>query len=106
MKADEARRLRELERKDSRLEIALRGGPRRGAEELSEGNRDPVRRRIAVASLSQVAGSPRRACRVNGQHRSTQREPRRARLEAEAKLQPRLRQTARAHPDGAARRPW
>lgn len=59
----------------------------------------PERRRIAVAVLIDRFGvSERRACRVTGQHRSTQRRPRRPRPEAEEKLRARLRQIAREHP--------
>ena len=42
--------------------------------------------------------SQRRACRVAGQHRSTQRRPRRARAGEEDKLRRRLREIARRHP--------
>jgi putative transposase len=59
----------------------------------------PERRRIAVAVLVEGFGvSERRACRVVGQHRSTQRRPRRARPELEEKLRSRLREIARDHP--------
>jgi transposase InsO family protein len=59
----------------------------------------PERRRRAVVVLVERFGvSERRACRVVGQHRSTQRRPPRARPEAEDKLRTRLREIARAHP--------
>ena len=59
----------------------------------------PERRRIAVATLVCRFGvSERRACRVVGQHRSTQRRHRRARPDVEVKLRARLRQIAREHP--------
>jgi putative transposase len=59
----------------------------------------PERRRIAVAVLLDRFGvSERRACRVVGQHRSTQRRPARPRPEAEDKLRSRLREIARSHP--------
>jgi putative transposase len=59
----------------------------------------PGRRRIAVAVLVERFGvSERRACAVVGQHRSTQRRPRRAVPELEVKLRARLREIAREHP--------
>lgn len=59
----------------------------------------PERRRRAVAVLVERFGvSERRACRVVGQHRSTQRRPARPTPEAEAKLRARLREIAREHP--------
>jgi transposase InsO family protein len=59
----------------------------------------PERRRIAVAVLVERFGvSERRACRVVGQHRSTQRRPPRPVPDAEEKLRARLREIARSHP--------
>jgi hypothetical protein len=59
----------------------------------------PERRRIAVAVLVERFGvSERQACRVVGQHRSTERRPRRPRPEGEEKLRGRLREIARGHP--------
>ena len=59
----------------------------------------PERRRRAVVVLVERFGvSERRACRVIGQHRSTQRRPPRPRPEGEDKLRARLRQIARDHP--------
>jgi putative transposase len=59
----------------------------------------PERRRIAVAVLVDRFGvSERRACRVVGQHRSTQRTPPRPTPEVEVKLRARLREIARDHP--------
>ena len=59
----------------------------------------PDRRRRAVVVLQQRFGvSQRRACRVVGQHRSTQRRPARPAPEADVKLRGRLRSFARAHP--------
>ena len=59
----------------------------------------PEHRRIAVAVLVDRFGvSERHACRVVGQHRSTQRRFGRPVPEAEQKLRARLRQIARAHP--------
>jgi putative transposase len=59
----------------------------------------PERRRRAVVVLCDRFGvSERRACRVVGQHRSTQRRPCRPRPAEEDKLRRRLRDIARAHP--------
>ena len=59
----------------------------------------PDRRRRSVVVLCERFGvSERRACRVVGQHRSTQRRPARPVPAADEKLRCRLRQFARAHP--------
>ena len=59
----------------------------------------PDRRRRAVTVLVERFGvSERRACRVVGQHRSTQRRPSRREPQADAKLRRRLRRFARNHP--------
>jgi len=59
----------------------------------------PDRRRRAVTVLQVRFGvSERRACRVVGQHRSTQRRPARPVPDAEVKLRRRLRRFARRHP--------
>lgn len=59
----------------------------------------PERRRRAVVVLVERFGvSERRACRLLGQHRSTQRRPPRSVPEAEGKLRARLREIARSHP--------
>jgi putative transposase len=59
----------------------------------------PDRRRRAVTVLVERFGvSQRRACRVVGQHRSTQRRARRPEPPKDAKLRSRLRQFARKHP--------
>ncbi len=77
MKADDAKRLKELERENRPLKRDRR---RSGAREPgAEGDREgklvgPARRRRAVAMLRDRLGvSERWACRVVGQHRSTQR---------------------------------
>jgi len=78
MKATQAKRLRELEAENARLKklVAnqaldidmLRSWPRETS--------DPERRRRAVGHLQARFGvSQRRACRVAGQHRTTQRRP-------------------------------
>ena len=59
----------------------------------------PDRRRVAVERLQERFGvSERRACRVVGQHRSTQRRPKAPPDAAEARLRERLRDFARCHP--------
>lgn len=59
----------------------------------------PERRRRAVVVLVERFGvSERRACRVVGQHRSTQRRAAVPRPEAEEKPRDRLRANAREHP--------
>ena len=104
MKADEARLLKELEKENARLEEAAgRGGAGQGdAQGVGVGKMvTPERRRRAVVVLVECFGvSERRACRVIGQHRSTQRRPPRPRPEGEDKLRARLRQIARDHPPG------
>ncbi len=108
MKADEAKRLRQLEGENARLKKLLaeaelakpcsRSWPRKLLT--------PERRRRAVVVLTQRFGvSERRACRVTGQHRSTQRLVGRPRPAEEDKLRRRLRAIARAHPAGAGRPP-
>ena len=84
MKADDAKRLKELERENATLKriVADQELESRGAEGDREGKLvGPVRRRRAVAMLRDRLGvSERWACRVVGQHRSTQRhEPKRGR---------------------------
>jgi len=59
----------------------------------------PGRRRRAVVQLQDRFGvSERRACRVAGQHRSTQRKERRPPTTADERLAARLREIAREHP--------
>jgi transposase InsO family protein len=59
----------------------------------------PDRRRRAVTVLVERFGvSQRRACKVVGQHRTTQRRPLKPELPADAKLRSRLRRFARNHP--------
>jgi putative transposase len=59
----------------------------------------PNRRRRAVTVLVERFGvSQRRACRVVGQHRTTQRRPTRPEPPQDAKLRKRLRRFARNHP--------
>ncbi len=59
----------------------------------------PDRRRLAVARLQSRFGvSQRRACRLVGQHRSTQRRAKAAPTHSDQQLRQRLRQIAREHP--------
>ena len=59
----------------------------------------PDRRRVAVERLQERFGvSEKRACRVVGQHRSTQRRPKAPPDAAEARLREHLRDFARCHP--------
>jgi len=59
----------------------------------------PGRRRRAVGTLQERFGvSERRACRVAGQHRSTQRKQPRPPCDAEQRLASRLREIAKEHP--------
>lgn len=59
----------------------------------------PGRRRRAVGTLQERFGvSERRACRVAGQHRSTQRKQPRPPCDAEQRLARRLREIAKEHP--------
>jgi putative transposase len=57
-----------------------------------------LRRRAVVVLVERFGVSERRACRLLGQHRSTQRRPPRPVPEAEDKLRARLREIARLHP--------
>jgi hypothetical protein len=97
MKANGAKRLRELEVENGRLKTLLAEAELEGA---GRGKLlTPERRRRAVNALQQRFGvSQRRACRVVGQHRSTQRSPERPLTDDEAALRARLRRIAREHP--------
>ena len=107
MKANDAKRLKELERENSTAEADRR---RQGARESGvEGDRQgklvgPARRRQAVAMLRDRLGvSERWACRVVGQHRSTQRhEPKTA--EDDAALRAELRKFSVERPRWGYRR--
>src|SRR5437762_288509 len=83
MKADEAKRLKELERENARLKKLLAEAELEKAmlKELAEGN-----------------FSERFACRVVGQHRSTQRKARVPQPIDDGELRGRLRAIAKAHP--------
>ncbi|MCH7901741.1 MAG: IS3 family transposase [Acidobacteria bacterium] len=102
MKASQVKRFKELEAENTRLKRLLAEAELDKAmlKELGRGKMvTPDRRRRAVMVLQERFGvSQRRACRVVGQHRSTQRrEPRPEPVEDE-KLRRRLRRFARRHP--------
>jgi putative transposase len=107
LKADDVRRLKELEGENARLKriVADQGTPDPGPEGAGAGNLvSPARRRRAVEHLQRVFGvSQRWACQLVGQHRSTQRhqpvEPDRDRA-----LRQQLRAFSRAHPRWGYRR--
>ena len=77
MKADEAKRLRQLEVENARLKKLLAKARARQGDAQGAGRGKlltPERRRRAVVALVERFGvSERRACRVVSQHRSTQR---------------------------------
>jgi putative transposase len=100
MKADEAKRLRQLETENARLK-KLRAEAELDKARLSWPRKllTPERRRRAVVALTQRVGmSERRACVVTGQHRSTQRLVGRPRPSEEDELRRRLQAIARVHP--------
>ncbi|MDQ3642140.1 MAG: IS3 family transposase, partial [Actinomycetota bacterium] len=102
MKATEAKRLRELETENGRLKRLLAEAELDKAmlKELGRGKLlTPERRRRAAVHLQGRFGvSERRACRVVGQYRSTQRKAHRPPPVTEDKLRRRLRAIARSHP--------
>ena len=76
LKAQDAKRLKELERENASLKRLLAEAELEKAalKEIAKGILNPARRRAAVHHLIEVLGvSERFACRVVGQHRSTQR---------------------------------
>ena len=92
MKANDAKRLKELERENRELkQIAVEKElENRGLKEIAPGK---------------LVSPARRAYRIAGQHRSTQRhEPRRA-LDDDAALRTRLREISREKPAGATAAP-
>ncbi len=67
----------------------------------------PSRRRAAVTMLQdRLAVSERRACRITGQHRSTQRHRPRRPVERDDALRQELRTLSRAHPRWGYRKAW
>ena len=108
MKANDAKRLKELERENVTLK-AIVADQALEVRALKEGGREgklvsPARRRRAVAMVRDRLGvSERWACRVLGQHRSTERyEPKRA--EDDAVLRAELRQFSKDRPRWGYRR--
>ncbi|MFO7957604.1 MAG: IS3 family transposase [Candidatus Brocadiia bacterium] len=109
MKADEVKRLKELEQENRRLkrligELEL---DKAILKEALEGKGlSPARKRAAVGRAQQRLGvSERRACKVVGQPRSTQRyRPRRAK--DEVRLVRRMTELARQNPRYGYRRIW
>ena len=102
MSASDAKRLKELESENAPAQEAV-GGGRAGQGDAQGAGRGkmvtPDRRRVAVERLQERFGvSERRACRVVGQHRSTQRRPRASPDAAEQRLRAHLRDFARRHP--------
>src|SRR4051812_4711641 len=102
LKAEDAKRLKELERENARLKRIV-------ADQLLEnqalkGDREgklvsPSRRREAVTMLvERLRVSERRACQITGQHRSTQRHARRRGGERDDALRDRLRELSAEHP--------
>jgi alkylated DNA nucleotide flippase Atl1 len=76
MKGDDVKRLKELERENATLKriVADKELEVVALKEIAKGTGRPARRRRAVAMLRDRLGvSERWACRVVGQHRSTQR---------------------------------
>ena len=109
MKADDAKRLRELERENARLKRIV--ADKEARYRRAQGDRpgklvSPSRRREAVCMLQdRLELSERRACRVTGQHRSTQRRlP--ARSRGDEALRTALRACSRGHPRWGYRRAW
>ena len=103
------KRLRELERENQRLKriVADQALDIDMLKDPSRGNLTPERRRRAVVRLTRGFGvSERRACRVVGQHRSTQRAPEPAPVPAEERLRAMLRTFSREHPRWGFRRAW
>jgi putative transposase len=101
LKADDVRRLKELESENARLkrDRGLQGTPDRGLEGAGAGKLvSPARRRRAVTHLQQVFGvSQRWACRLVGQHRFTQRH-RPHKPDRDRAFREQLRAFSRAHP--------
>ena len=109
MKADDAKRLRELERENARLKriVADKELEIDALKEIAPGKLvSPSRRREAVCMLQdRLELSERRACRVTGQHRSTQRRlPTRGR--GDDALRTELHAFSRGHPRWGYRRAW
>ena len=109
LKADDAKRLKELEKENTKLKRIV--ADQLLENQALEGDREgklvsPSRRREAVRMLGERLGvSERRACRITGQHRSTQRhQPRRT--DRDDALRAALRELSRAHPRWGYRKAW
>jgi putative transposase len=104
LKADDAKRLKDLERENATLKRLLADAEREKGH--AQGDRPgkllgPERRRAAVHHLQRVLGvSERFACRVTGQHRATQRRQPTSTTPADpdGALRAWLREYARHHP--------
>jgi putative transposase len=109
LKEDEAQRLKALEQENSRLKkiVAEQALDMFDAEGSAAGKMvSPTRRRDAVCYLvGRHKVSERRACRVVGQYRSTQRYQRLP-AEYELRLVARMNELAAAHPRWGYRRVW
>src|SRR4051794_749810 len=106
MKADDVKRLKDLEVENTRLKriVADKELENLALREIARGNWCPSRRRRAAHMLQQRLGlSQRRACHIVGQHRSTQRHEPRA-VDPDRDLRAELRGFSRAHPRWGYRR--
>src|SRR4051794_635105 len=107
MKADDAKRLKELEREIAQLKriVADQALREQALKELAKGNfLSPARRRRAVLHLQERFGvSERWACQLVGQHRSTHRHQPDA-ADADAALRALLGAFSAERPRGASRR--
>ena len=112
LKADEAKRLKELEKENSTLKRLLADAELEKAalREIARGGiLSPARRRAAVHHLIATMGvSERFACRVTGQYRTTQRHRAHAETPADpdAALRTWLRANAKDHPRWGFRRAY
>ncbi|MGH2968382.1 MAG: IS3 family transposase [Solirubrobacteraceae bacterium] len=108
MKADDVKRLKELERENGRLKaiVADQALQCQALKEVGQGKLvSPARRRAAVAMLrDRLDVSERWACRVLGQHRSTQRHAPPAPAADDGELRVLLRELAARKPRWGYRR--
>ena len=108
LKADDAKRLKELEKENTRLKRIV--ADQLLENQALEGDRagklvSPSRRREAVRMLVERFGlSERRACQITGQHRSTQRHQPRRGGDRDDALRQRLRKLSRSIRAGATAR--
>ncbi|MCP5034665.1 MAG: IS3 family transposase, partial [Actinomycetia bacterium] len=110
MKANDAKRLKELEGENARLKKLLAEAEldKLMLKEIGGGKLlTPNRRRDAVSMCQDRFGvSQRRACKVVGQHRSTQRRPAPEPTDEEAELRRWLRAFSKRRPRWGWRRAW